>query len=377
MKKNILLLILFLLIFVFIYGIFVGVYQIFPYAILDSIKAITLNEKIKSDQPNIIYENNVSDLIQIKNNDDIFKIKNNLINFIWKNNGFPDSKLPTSVDVDISNSLYDDFSNLDRIDQLNIEMEYGVNSISYLFIPESSNNKLIIYHQGHGGDFYNGKETIQFFLEKNYSVLAFSMPLFGMNDKPLVEISNLGTIQLTSHEHFRFLESNNFSPIKFFIEPIAISLNYLDKNHNFLSYDMVGISGGGWTVTLYAAIDDRISQTYSVAGSLPIYLRSITENRGDYEQWLPELYQIANYLDLYIMSSYGEDRKFIQIFNKYDSCCFSGNLYTSYENEIKETVLQLKKGYFDIYLDDTHKSHKISEYGLTIIINSMMNYDKN
>ena len=376
MKKNILLLIL-LLISVFIYGVLVGVYQIFPYDALDSIKAITLNEKIKSDQQNTVYENNVNELIHIKNSNDIFKIKNNLINFIWKNNEFPDSKLPTSVNVDISNSLYDDFSNLERIDQLNIEMEFSVNSISYLFIPESSNNKLVIYHQGHGGDFYKGKETIQFFLEKDYSVLAFSMPLMGMNDKPLVEISNLGTIKLISHEHFRFLESENFSPIKFFIEPIAISLNYLDKNHNFSSYDMVGISGGGWTVSLYSAIDDRISQTYSVAGSLPIYLRSILENRGDYEQWLPELYQIANNLDLYIMSSYGDDRKFIQIFNKYDSCCFSGDLYTSYENEIKKSILQLNKGYFDIYLDDSHKSHKISELGLTIIINSMMNYPKN
>jgi len=373
MKKNILILIVILLISVFIYGVFVGTYKIFPYDALDSIKSITLNEKIKSDQQNMVYENNVSELIHIKNKNDIFKLKNDLINFIWKNNGFPDSKLPNTVNVDISNSLYDDFVNLERIDQLNIEMEYGINSISYLFIPESSNNKLIIYHQGHGGDFSKGKDTIQFFLEKDYSVLAFSMPLLGMNDQPVVEISNMGNIKLTSHEHLRFLESSNFSPIKFFVEPITISLNYLDKNYNFSSYDMVGISGGGWTVTLYSAIDERISQTYSIAGSVPIYLRSITENRGDYEQWLPELYQIANYLDLYIMSSYGEDKKFIQIFNKYDSCCFSGELYETYENEIKESLFTLSNGNFDIFLDDTHKTHKISDYALEIIIQSMLN----
>ena len=373
MKKNILILIVILLISVFIYGVFVGAYKIFPYDALDSIKSITLNEKIKSDQQSMVYENNVSELIHIKNKNDIFKLKNDLINFIWKNNGFPDSKLPNTVNVDISNSLYDDFVNLERIDQLNIEMEYGINSISYLFIPESSNNKLIIYHQGHGGDFSKGKDTIQFFLEKDYSVLAFSMPLLGMNDQPVVEISNMGNIKLTSHEHLRFLESSNFSPIKFFVEPITISLNYLDKNYNFSSYDMVGISGGGWTVTLYSAIDERISQTYSIAGSVPIYLRSITENRGDYEQWLPELYQIANYLDLYIMSSYGEDKKFIQIFNKYDSCCFSGELYETYENEIKESLFTLSNGNFDIFLDDTHKTHKISDYALEIIIQSMLN----
>ena len=136
---------------------------------------------------------------------------------------------------------------------------------------------------------------------------------------------------------------------------------------------MIGISGGGWTVTLYSAIDDRVSQTYSIAGSLPIYLRSIPENRGDYEQWHPELYQIANYLDLYIMSSYGENRKFIQIFNKYDSCCFSGEFYKTYETEVKDTLSKLDGGHFDIFLDDTHKTHKISDHALEIITHSMLN----
>ena len=199
------------------------------------------------------------------------------------------------------------------------------------------------------------------------------MPLLGMNDQPIIEIPNIGTLQLTSHEHFRFLESSNFSPIKFFMEPIAISLNYLDANYDFSSYHMIGISGGGWTTTLYQAIDDRISHNYSIAGSVPIYLRSIPQNYGDYEQWLPELYQNANYLDLYILNSYGDNRKFVQIFNKYDSCCFSGELYKSYKNEIQESINQLKKGHFDIFLDDSHKTHKISEYALKIIFDSITN----
>ena len=235
MKKNFLILIVILIIFVFVYGVFVGTYKIFPYDALDSIKYIILNEKINSDQQNVVYENNVRELIHIKNTDDIFKLKNKLIDFIWKNNGFPNSKLPDSINLNISNPLYEDFLNLKRIDQLDIEMEYGINSVSYLFIPESNNNQLVIYHQGHDGDFSKGKETIQFLLEKDYSVLAFSMPLLGMNEQPVVDIPNIGKIKLTSHEHLRFLESSNLSPIKFFMEPIAISLNYLDKNYDFSS----------------------------------------------------------------------------------------------------------------------------------------------
>ena len=133
------------------------------------------------------------------------------------------------------------------------------------------------------------------------------------------------------------------------------------------------IRDSGWTITVYSAIDDRIEQTYSVAGSVPIYLRSISENHGDYEQWLPELYEITNYLDLYIMGAYGENRKSIQIFNMNDPCCFSGDLFKSYENEVKESVSNLNKGSFEVYLDDTHKKHQISDYALDITINSITN----
>ena len=52
-------------------------------------------------------------------------------------------------------------------------MEYGINSVSYLFLPEQSNEKLILYHQGHGGDFLLGKDTIQFFLDRNFTVLLY------------------------------------------------------------------------------------------------------------------------------------------------------------------------------------------------------------
>jgi hypothetical protein len=374
-KSSLLLTILIISISIFIYGVFVGTYKIFPYDVLDYVKVIILNEKNEfNSKEDFYYERDVSRLIHINTVDDIGKLKNNLIDFIWKYDGFPDSQLPNNVQKNIVNPIYDDFINLKQIDQIDVNMEYGINSIAYLFIPESSNNILIIYHEGHAfNGFESGTATIQFFLNRGYTVMAFSMPLTGMNNDPIVDLPNLGKFKLERHTHFAFLDTSDFSSIKFFMEPIAVSLNYLDKNYNFSSYNMIGFSGGGWTVTLYSAIDDRIAQTYSVAGSLPIYLRTIGSNLGDYEQWNPELYQIANYLDLYIMSSYGEDKKFIQIFNKYDTCCFSGEFYKTYENEVKEVLSKLNSDHFDIFLDDTHRTHKISDRALEIIIQSMLN----
>ena len=130
---------------------------------------------------------------------------------------------------------------------------------------------------------------------------------------------------------------------------------------------MIGLSGGGWTTVVYSAIDERISDSFSVAGSAPFYLRVDDRDMGDYEQTNIDLYRNVNYLELYILSAYGDDRKLVQIFNKNDPCCFSGNGSDTYEFVIKDRLLQLGKGSFQIFIDDTHNEHKISEYVMSLI----------
>ena len=90
------------------------------------------------------------------------------------------------------------------IDKFSTNMEYEINSIAYLFKPINDNGELVIYHQGHSGGFIEGIDTIQFFLEKNYSVVSFSMPLFGMNSQPIIDSSEFGKIKLQSHNQLEF-----------------------------------------------------------------------------------------------------------------------------------------------------------------------------
>jgi hypothetical protein len=363
-KSVILILILCL---VFVSGILVASYEIFPYSELKSIK----NELEKT--PNIpsFEANNVSSLIHINNLSSIDETRNNLNLFLWNEKNITDD-LPDKIEKNFFDDRYSDLQNLDSIDKFSINMEDGVNSIAYFFKPTNDNGKLIIYHQGHRGDFIHGKQTIEYFLEKNYSVMAFSMPLLGMNSQPIIEHSQFGTIKIQSHNQFELLDERNYTPIKFFIEPIIVSLNYINTQYVFDSIDMIGISGGGWVTTLVSALDDRINHSFSIAGSYPMFLRSDAKNFGDYEQHNLELYTIANYLDLYVMASSGSDRKFIQIFNKFDPCCFDGSSFSSYEEQIKEAVINLGDGYFEIYLDDTHSEHIISNHALEIIINEII-----
>ena len=354
---------------VFFFGTYVGLYKIFPYEVLDSSKDVLFEQKtIQNNQ--FVNQADVSSLIKINSESDINQKRDFLIEHFWDAGSFmrvkDKAQLP-KVETDISDSNYEDFQNLKRIDRLTVEMEYGINSISYLFIPEQTNEKLILYHQGHGGDFLLGYDTIQFFLDRNFTVLAMAMPLLGMNNQPVVEIDGLGEMKLTSHKKLRLLEANNFNPMKLFLDPIQVNLNFLAKEYNFKRYSMIGLSGGGWTTVVYSAIDERISDSFSVAGSIPFYLRVDSRDMGDYEQTNIALYQNVNYLELYVLGAYGDGRQHVQIFNKNDSCCFSGNGYETYEFVIDDKISQLGKGNFQIFIDDTHNEHKISNHILKLV----------
>ncbi len=354
---------------VFIFGLTVGVYKIFPYEILDS-SLDTIKEEAPTENNQFIIQSDLNTLVRIDGKSDIEKKRNDLTEFFWNVGSLQrvqhDGQLP-EIESDIYDSRYNDLQNLKRIDKLTVEMEYGIDSVSYLLLPEESNQKLILYHHGHDGDFILGSNTIQFFLERNFTVLAMTMPLVGMNNQPIVGIDGFGEMKLISHDQLNLLEKNKFNPMKLFIHPIQVNLNYLDKEYDFKRYSIIGLSGGGWIGLVYSAIDDRISDSFSIASSLPFYLRVDARDVGDYEQTNVNLYKITNYLELYVLAAYGDDRKHIQIFNKDDPCCYSGIGYESYEFFIKDKLVELGKGSFQILIDDTHNEHKISDTMLEYI----------
>ena len=354
---------------VFIFGLTVGVYKIFPYEILDS-SLDTIKEEAPTENNQFITQSDLNTLVRIDGKSDIEKKRNDLTEFFWNVGSLQrvqhDGQLP-EIESDIHDSRYNDLQNLKRIDKLTVGMEYGIDSVSYLLLPEESNQKLILYHHGHDGDFILGSDTIQFFLERNFTVLAMTMPLVGMNNQPIVGIDGFGEMKLISHDQLNLLEKNKFNPMKLFIHPIQVNLNYLDKEYDFKRYSIIGLSGGGWIGLVYSAIDDRILDSFSIASSLPFYLRVDARDIGDYEQTNVNLYKITNYLELYVLAGYGDDRKHIQIFNKNDPCCYSGIGYESYEFFIKDKLVELGKGSFQILIDDTHNEHKISDTMLEYI----------
>ena len=367
-KKNVLRAIFLILVVggvFFCYGILSYHYKIPPYNFIISSYNFFKPSPSKAEP----YTQDISKLIEIENEDDVFKKRNKLIKYIWKQEGFPALKIP-EVTKAISDERYSDLKNLKQINELMVNMDYEIYSKMYHFQSLNHNNKLVIYHQGHSGDFFNGYDAIQVFLNNGYDVIAISMPLFGMNNQPDIELKRFGKMKFTSHEHFKFLDNENFSSIKFFIEPVIVGVNYAQKINYEETY-MVGISGGGWTTVLSAAIDDRITRSYPIAGSYPIYIRfQNNRNWGDYEQTEPNMCRIATYLELYIMSSYGVNRKQTQILNLYDPCCFAGDEDLSYKDIIDQKIKTIGKGAFEIFIDESNY-HEISENSLKFILDDL------
>jgi hypothetical protein len=321
-------------------------------------------------------EFDISTIVSLDSEEEINLKRQKLIDFIFGKAGLPQNQLPDSIEQAISDDDFKNLLNIERIDKLTINMEWNLNSIVYHFVPQNSRQEAVIYHQGHTGKFVNGISTIQIFLSKGYDVVALSMPLKGLNKKPIVHFPRFGKMMIVSHEQMSFLTPSSGHPVRFFIDPVIVMLNYLEMK-GFRDIIMTGISGGGWTTTLSAALETRILKSYPVAGSLPFYLRSrdVHNNStfGDYEQYIPELYRIANYIDLYVMGSFGNKRNQLQILNQFDSCCFSGTGYTTYVNLIKEKMGRLGKGKFDVFLDSSHREHKISETALDVIFKDLNN----
>jgi hypothetical protein len=166
-------------------------------------------------------------------------------------------------------------ANVGCVDRLDIALDYGMHSYSYVLRPKTSVARLLIYHQGHDDFLLNGggRQTMKYFLDRGFAVEAFWMPLHGETTKTAYDVPGYGTVTFLWHTPMRILEDARGSFIRFFLEPVFVGINHAQAALAPQDVNMAGISGGGWTTHLIAALDTRVGLSFPVAGSLPLYLR--------------------------------------------------------------------------------------------------------
>lgn len=304
-----------------------------------------------------------------------------LISYLWGSNGFPRHRLPVVL-TNVASPVRE-LTHLRRVDEFRIEMAPGLEGLAYHFIPDHPNRQLVVVHHGHACTLdddpsdadvgFGLQRTIHALLREGYGVLGVFMPHMRPGD--------------CSGGHDALFRTNTIgSPIKYFLEPVAVSLNYLERQSRpgkfprYREFHMTGLSGGGWTTTIYAAIDPRIHDSFPVAGTIPLFLRT-GGSVGDREQFETTFYQLAGYPDLYILGAEGRGRKQVQILVRRDDCCFgegqhdpqrSGAAYADamrqYESAIRQALARFTRPSFRLVIDEQAPSHMISHHAINDVL---------
>lgn len=298
-----------------------------------------------------------------------------IIRYIWGEQGFPRSR-PASIAKNASSPIQN-LKHTAGVETLTIRMEAGQENTTHHFLPKRKNGRLMVLQHGHACTFddaedprgYGMAQAVDTLLAGGYAVLAAYMP----HMRP-------GECRTLSHSDVFDLPVASGSPLKFFLEPVAISLNALRPLYK--EVHMAGLSGGGWITTLYAPVDPSIRCSFPVAGSIPLYLRS-GGSVGDREQYLEEFYALAGYPDLYLLGAYGPGRKQIQILNRRDDCCFGEAQHKAardglpyepalrvYERKVQDALAG--QGRFRLEIDDSAPRHMISAGAVQMMLREML-----
>jgi hypothetical protein len=338
------------------------------------------------------YDPNVH--IHISSETDAHALRQKVIDYIWDSNGVLPGNLPTTQDVYTGQGtllpVLDGVQAplVSRVEQLTVEVDFGFECITYQFYPvkAAQPERLLIIHQGHQGGLVDGiSEMANKALNHGFIVLVSQMPGSSWNRDNSFEIPGTRSVPRTitidgiGQTYCSTFHKNMFSKLepeiggevfRFFLEPIVVGINHFIHSYpDHSDISMTGLSGGGWTTALMGAIDMRIDLSIPVAGSYPLYLRELYQSEGDAEQYWPALYEDrASWLDLYILGAHGSGRRQIQLNSQFDSCCFYGLGFLSYDGAVIDTVSGLGKGRWEYVLDTTHKSHQISTWARDDVI---------
>lgn len=287
------------------------------------------------------------------------------------------------------------------------------------YIPDANRrNRCVLFCEGHGWTndddessfpLNNGTgiwRTVTSLIADGFDVISYYMP--GYWTDPVTGVQNQGAIEPdwvdppiprnTGPASHDWLFDNHDPQLatgstwRAFLTMPILCLNYAETL-GFDDLNAVGLSGGGWTTTLISAIDTRISRSYAVAGSTPLYAWPHPAN-GDQEQRSAKFFSYCGYLDLYFMAT-SDGRHAEQIWNRNEGVVAGqplfdtipsnwprsgGKVYDEYvedfSSEISTAAASVTGGTFVVRVDPTAPNHNVPWTAVRHIISDLKGESK-
>ena len=356
-------------------------------------------------RPEALKDFRIDGLVRFHNSVEAEATRERLIRAIWSD-GLPKTR-PAKHDVakDVPALASLDASLFASAKRLDVDVSgFDWHADVYVVTPKSTGSvgsKLAIVHGGHMPEdpaqhlAFGLSDSVNQLLRDGYVVAILQMPLVGWNRDADGVIAGkkfeVGHRSVFGHDElFSKVEPTlKAGTMRFFLEPITQALNELLAEYPSPKQTlMIGLSGGGWTTHLYAAVDPRVDVSIPVAGALPMYARPFSPgSAGDSEQVYAPIFGeedsnkdgvldrvtgIASWLEVFALGAIapkdGRPRKQIQVLNQFDSCCFNGDVYKTYAEPLKQLANGINHGDWSVFVDDTHRNHLISPHVLKNVL---------
>jgi dienelactone hydrolase len=324
---------------------------------------------------------NPADLITIHSPEDAKRVRAALIAAVFGPQGLPTTKAPAKVEKNLvldenlvgpkdAGPFYAKIDNLAGVDRIFVEIDGDYFAKILHFRPKKGNERLVLFQNGFGGTgtFNDRKERIEELVNEGYAVMALNLPGLGENEIKKRYLPHYGWYAM---DPWRLLDLVDY-PMRYWFTPVVVALNYGLGRMGYKSADMIGFSMGGWLTMVAAALDTRIRRSYPVAGGYPLYLRSGNEAKeSPRPHYYAPMIRAANYLEMFVLATVGTPRRQLQVFNRFDRCCYSNSKGKLYEKAVKDAARLAGGGRFDVLIDETTARHKISDFAMQTIFNDM------
>jgi hypothetical protein len=214
---------------------------------------------------------------------------------------------------------------------------------------------------------------------RGYLVVLMDMPAYGANERLPATFPDNAAMEKCGGLPRRFGPHEGFAcydhPLQYFITPVVATVSWLTDE----GYDVAvgGLSGGGWTTVVSAAVDRRIRMSFPVAGTAPGLDEGcspdhVTEACSVFDLEQRELFRVVeDYDEIYVMGASGRGRAQLAIYNLNDPCCYAVSS-TDWVDSVQAALRSVGDGgqYF-ARIDPRNPTHSVSRTALGWLLTTL------